>query len=76
MKKWNYKVIDFSDCKTMLEAIEKYVMYREITPVEYLPYLDWHFFYNGIYDLSVDVSYDYFIFLRKLNDLNSGGCEL
>ena len=40
----DYKQIDFSDCDCVSDAVDKYVMYREITPVDYLPYLDWQFF--------------------------------
>ena len=50
------------------DAVDKYVMYREITPVDYLPYLDWQFFYNGVNDKTVGINYCYYYLLKKLRE--------
>lgn len=68
MEKWDYKQIDFSDCVCVSDAVDKYVMYREITPVDYLPYLDWQFFYNGVNDKTVGINYCYYYLLKKLRE--------
>jgi hypothetical protein len=44
MKNWNYKEINFDDCNNVAQAIEKYLVFKESTPQEFLPCLDWWFF--------------------------------
>lgn len=44
MEKWDFEKIDFEGCLETSEAIEKYLGFKENTPKEFMPCLDWWFF--------------------------------
>ena len=66
MEKWDFEKIDFEGCLEMSEAIEKYLSFKENTPKEFMPCLDW-WFLSHIYD---NISYDlYDLYRDSLNKL-------
>lgn len=66
MEKWDFEKIDFEGCLNTSEAIEKYLSFKESTPKEFMPCLDW-WFLSHIYDnISHDLYEVYRESLKKL----------
>lgn len=55
MEKWNYEEVTFNDCTDTSQAIEKYLIYKENTPKEFLACLDWWFFAHITDNISHDL---------------------
>lgn len=64
MEKWDFEKIDFEGCLEMSEAIEKYLIFKENTPQEFIPCLDWWFLCH-IYD---NISHDLYEVYRESLD--------
>ena len=63
MKKWNHEGIDFEGCLDISEAIDKYLIFKENTPREFIPCLDW-WFLSHVYD---NISHDLYELYSEAN---------
>lgn len=68
MKNWNHKEIDFEGCLKMSEAVEKYLTFKENTPKEFVPCLDWWFLCHIYDNISHDLYEVYRESFKKLLD--------
>lgn len=55
MERWKYEGIDFEECATVSETIEKYLSYKKNAPSEFMPCLDWWFFSHIADNISHDL---------------------
>ena len=67
MEKWDFEKIDFEGCLNTSEAIEKYLSFKENTPKEFIPCLDWWFFAKLADEIQWDLYDQYSKALNKLD---------
>ncbi len=68
MKKWNHEEIDFEGCLDTADAIEKYLIFKENTPQEFIPCLDWWFLCHIYDNISHELYDEYREAFKKLID--------
>lgn len=67
MEKWDFEKNDFEGCLNTSEAIEKYLSFKENTPKEFMPCLDWWFFAKLADEIQWDLYDQYSKALNKLD---------